>query len=355
MFLQAGFMESHTTVVVCGESICAVLTNHAKIDKFRLSRSFYTHTNLILNAPAVLGVALNGFHKRTVPTMSISPAHDRPTSVSDIESAVQAMYASTPNGTRAEFDGDEERAAAFYKDYVDFVSQFAPIPASGASRLLDVGCGCGWSTYAFAKLGYASTGIDLNAGAFEPPAVEGLQLQEGSAMDIQFPDASFDVVGTYQCIEHVPEPETALREMIRVCKPGGMIYIVGPNLISPFLPLKHFVKVATRKEKLELTRTATTPHHPYGNTIGENLLSMPVNLGRLIKKVTSHKPAFSMRKPDTVPPFHADNDACYLCNPTDFLKFFPKYDCHIVQVGKPGRPPLSYLFAGGTWVAARKL
>ena len=52
--------------------------------------------------------------------------------------------------------------------------------------------------------------------------------------------------------------------------------------------------------------------------------------------------------------FHADNDACYLCNPVDLITFFRSHGYRIERRGKPGRPPLSYLFAGGTWVAARK-
>lgn len=61
-----------------------------------------------------------------------------------------------------------------------------------------------------------------------------------------------------------------------------------------------------------------------------------------------------MRVPDTVPPFYSDNDACYLCNPTDLVKFFPKQGCSVIQTGRHGRLPFAYLFASGTWVAARK-
>jgi SAM-dependent methyltransferase len=275
-------------------------------------------------------------------------------SESNIQDVVQEMYQNTHTGMRAKFEGDAERALSYYKDFITFVSTVSPVQKEEETHLLDVGCGCGWSSLGFVQTGYKTTGIDLNAEAFEPSSVEGLTLLEASALDLPFPNASFDVVASYQCIEHVPKPQTALKEMIRVCKSGGIICIVGPNLLSPFSPIKFIVTAALRRD-LILKRTSTTPHHPYGNTLVENLVSIPITTDRLVRKLTSDKATFSMRIPDTVPPFHGDNDACYLCNPTDFLKFFPKQGCHIVQNGRHGRLPLSYLFAGGTWIAAQKM
>ena len=71
-------------------------------------------------------------------------------------------------------------------------------------------------------------------------------------------------------------------------------------------------------------------------------------------KSMRRSPHFTMREPDTTPPFHADNDACYLCNPTDLVAFFRSRDFTVERRGKPGRLPLAYLAASGTWVAARK-
>jgi SAM-dependent methyltransferase len=270
---------------------------------------------------------------------------------------VQEMYARTPEGTRPAFQEDKSKALGYYRDFVDFVRSVASVDAfeNRKPHILDVGCGCGWSSYAFALAGYRATGIDLNAAAFEPPATPDLTLQEASATDLPFADDTFDIVATYQCIEHVPDPEAALREMARVCRPGGFVCIVGPNLVSPAFPLRWVVNTLLGKEKILLRRTATTPRHPYGNTLPENLVSIPVTTVRLLRKLVAPNPTFTLRAPDTVPPFHSDNDACYLCNPVDFLKYFPKHGFAVRQTGKPGRPPLSYLVAGGTWIAAQKL
>jgi hypothetical protein len=79
-----------------------------------------------------------------------------------------------------------------------------------------------------------------------------------------------------------------------------------------------------------------------------------VSAGRLVRKLVSPRPSFTMRVPDLMPPFHADNDACYLCNPVDLMRFFPRAGCDPVQVGKHGRPKWTAILAGGTWFAARK-
>lgn len=270
-----------------------------------------------------------------------------------VTDAVQEMYAALPSGTRASFQGDLSTAQQYYSDFVQFVSAVVPTIADAKSSLLDVGCGCGWS-YAFAQNGYNTTGVDLNADAFEPPLTLNLTLMEASMLQLPFADQSFDGVVAYQCLEHIPSPEAGLREMLRVCKAGGIVCIVGPNCLSPYVPMKSIIRSLTHKDVL-WKRLPSTPRHPYGNTFWENLISVPITAGRLIKKLISRKATFTMRVPDTVPPFHSDNDACYLCNPTDLMRFLSAHGCQLIQIGRHGRLPLSYLLAGGTWIAARKL
>lgn len=61
-----------------------------------------------------------------------------------------------------------------------------------------------------------------------------------------------------------------------------------------------------------------------------------------------------MREPDLTPPFHGDNDACYLCNPIDISRYLHQNRCDILVNGKPGRFPGARLIAGGTYIVARK-
>lgn len=237
-----------------------------------------------------------------------------------------------------------------YQRYVDFVRAFVP-----AGRILDVGCGSGWSTHWFAAKGFEATGVDLNAGAFEPPPANRLRFVEGSATDLPFGAGAFDVVASYQCLEHVPDPGKALREMIRVARPGGVVCIVGPNLLSLGQSAQALTKHVwnNRPRRRVLFRDAGMPRHPFGNTLPEVVWALGRNTFLLGRKWLSRRPSLTMREPDLRPPFHADNDAVYLCNPLDLTRFFRGRGCRVLRDTALGRSGLTRMLAGGTWVAAR--
>jgi SAM-dependent methyltransferase len=245
-----------------------------------------------------------------------------------------------------------EEARREYTGYVQFVSTASP----GRQRLLDVGCGNGWSAYFFSEVGWETTGLDLNASAFEPPTHAGLSLREGSVLELPFPPNSFDAVAANAMLEHVPDPRAALEEMLRVVRPGGLVCIIGPNLITPLLSLRGLLLYVWRNRPLRrlLIRDEGMPRHPGGNTIPELLIGLFHNLWRTIFRLTASPVHFEMRQPDLTPPLSADNDACYLCNPLDLVKFFRGRGCQVLRNGKPGRPSWTAAWAGGTWIVVSK-
>jgi SAM-dependent methyltransferase len=246
----------------------------------------------------------------------------------------------------------EPEALAHYATYVEFVSNSSP---HAGGRMLDVGCGNAWSAYAFAKRGFDVIGVDLNPDAFEPPPHPNLRLQEGSVLHLPFADASFDLIASYQMLEHVPAPEAALREMLRVVVPGGTISIVSPNLLSVLSSLRGIGIHGWKNRPLRtiLFRSPEMPRHPAGNTLPEFIGTLFGNGVRLAGKLLAKRPNFTIREPDLRPPFHADNDACYLCNPVDLVKFLRSQGCQILRNGQYNRPPLSWLVTTGTYVTAR--
>jgi SAM-dependent methyltransferase len=85
-------------------------------------------------------------------------------------------------------------------------------------KALEIGAGSGYLQEVVADY----TGLDISPTAqrfFKKPFVL------GSATALPFPDNHFDVVWSIFTLEHVPNPEQALREMRRVVKPGGYIYL----------------------------------------------------------------------------------------------------------------------------------
>ena len=81
-----------------------------------------------------------------------------------------------------------------------------PIP-----RLLVVGCGDGIEAAILADhLGAKVTGIDV-ADSFDPRASEAADLRLGDAMKLDFENEAFDFVFSYHALEHIPDPNLALR------------------------------------------------------------------------------------------------------------------------------------------------
>jgi ubiquinone/menaquinone biosynthesis C-methylase UbiE len=99
-------------------------------------------------------------------------------------------------------------------------------------RLLDVGCGPGSITRGLAeRLAPGEVvGVDLSRDTLESArrdaaarGLSNLRYEESSVYALPFPEASFDVVYAHQVLQHLRERETALREMLRVVRPGGLV------------------------------------------------------------------------------------------------------------------------------------
>jgi ubiquinone/menaquinone biosynthesis C-methylase UbiE len=99
-------------------------------------------------------------------------------------------------------------------------------------RLLDVGCGPGTITIDLATR--VAPGEVVGIDPVEAPLVEArrdaaargvdsVTFQVADGMALSFPDDSFDVVHAHQVLQHVPDPVGMLREVVRVCRPGGLI------------------------------------------------------------------------------------------------------------------------------------
>jgi 2-polyprenyl-3-methyl-5-hydroxy-6-metoxy-1,4-benzoquinol methylase len=107
-------------------------------------------------------------------------------------------------------------------------------------RVLEIGCGRGDLSCWLAK----NTKAAITAADFSYTAVAmgskfaaGLGVKiDWRVMDIQSiacPNATFDFVISSETIEHVPDPALAVRELARVIKPGGKLFLTVPNYLNP--------------------------------------------------------------------------------------------------------------------------
>lgn len=93
-------------------------------------------------------------------------------------------------------------------------------------RVLEVGCGQGHLTRAVAERGVDVTGVDANPRA--PEVAENGLVRHMRAEALEFDDATFDFILSVHAIEHIPELEKAIVEMVRVLKPVGTALFVYP-------------------------------------------------------------------------------------------------------------------------------
>lgn len=110
-----------------------------------------------------------------------------------------------------------------YHDLVDDLEVGFVRPFAAGRDLLEVGCGTGLLLERFAAMCRTARGVDLSPGMLERARERGLDVLEGSATALPFPDASFDVAVSFKVLAHVPDIRTALAEMTRVVRPGGHV------------------------------------------------------------------------------------------------------------------------------------
>jgi len=65
--------------------------------------------------------------------------------------------------------------------------------------------------------------LDLARGEAGRRGTTNVDFVVGNVQALDLPDASFDVVHAHQVLQHVDDPVLALREMRRVCRPGGIV------------------------------------------------------------------------------------------------------------------------------------
>jgi ubiquinone/menaquinone biosynthesis C-methylase UbiE len=110
------------------------------------------------------------------------------------------------------------------------VEATAPKPAD---TVLDVACGGGIVVCALAPHVRHATGIDMTPAMLErarqhatEQGVGNVTWDRGDVTTLPYPDGAFDIVTTRFSMHHFPDPVAVMREMVRVCAPGGRVAVI---------------------------------------------------------------------------------------------------------------------------------
>ena len=137
---------------------------------------------------------------------------------------------------------------------VKFVSQhlaayaFARRLVAG-KRVLEIGFGEGYGAHYLAETAAEVVGVDLAPGNIPRAQAKyprpNLTFQHLPGSRLEFPDGSFDVVGSFQVIEHIPETQLLdhLHEVRRVLRPDGLYCLSTLNLAHNMKPGKPYQKL----------------------------------------------------------------------------------------------------------------
>ncbi|MEU6080955.1 class I SAM-dependent methyltransferase [Streptomyces sp. NPDC047108] len=165
------------------------------------------------------------------------------------------------------------------RDAVAQVARYAPLDGSVVA---DVGGGSGYFTEEFRRQG-------AHCYLFEPSPAELAargRLPEGAVVAdgylLPLADGTADVCFSSNVLEHVADPQTFLSEMVRVTRPGGIVYVSFTNWLSPWGGHEtapwHYLGAERARERYR-RRTGRPAKH----TVGENLF--PVHIGPVLRHV----------------------------------------------------------------------
>src|SRR5688500_5524036 len=110
-------------------------------------------------------------------------------------------------------------------------------------RALDMGCGAGRHAFEMYRRGADVVALDQDADELATVAEwfaamrdegglpEGAEadVKQGDALALPYPDGEFDRVVAAEVLEHIPDDDAAIAELVRVLRPGGTVAVTVPR------------------------------------------------------------------------------------------------------------------------------
>jgi 2-polyprenyl-3-methyl-5-hydroxy-6-metoxy-1,4-benzoquinol methylase len=143
-----------------------------------------------------------------IPTIGELNAHYKTYSY-DKERSLTTMTIASYNGTLDEFE-----------------------PFRKTNRLLDVGCGVGHFLEVARQRGWQVFGTEYSEKAVEIAQKKGISMQQGAPELYNYEPESFDIITSFEVIEHFNNPKEEIEKIRQLLRPGGLFYCTTPNFNS---------------------------------------------------------------------------------------------------------------------------
>lgn len=146
----------------------------------------------------------------------------------------RAMYEEFPFGDWGALNDVRERNNAMLFELLSMYRD--------GQTLFDVGCGAGYWLDVYLRHGIPKdkiVGVDLAPRNVEQLRSKGFQVICGDAQSLDVEDRVSDVTVCLGVLHHTADPYRAFRELVRITKPGGYIYVAVYNGWNPYFYIVH--------------------------------------------------------------------------------------------------------------------
>jgi ubiquinone/menaquinone biosynthesis C-methylase UbiE len=158
------------------------------------------------------------------------------------------------------------KAPSCPKIYASVVQRVQALSLPRGAKILDAPCGDGEVSIELAKLGFEISAVDM-VDELLPAARAALGNRFHIAdmtRPLPWPDASFDLILCVEGIEHLEDAFAFLGEMHRLLKPGGIVVVTTPNIISLRSRMRFFGSGFYNCDPRPLDESARHPMHHIG-------------------------------------------------------------------------------------------
>jgi 2-polyprenyl-3-methyl-5-hydroxy-6-metoxy-1,4-benzoquinol methylase len=116
------------------------------------------------------------------------------------------------------------------KRYNDILDGFEKYKKT--KKLLDVGCGIGYFLEVAIKRGWEVFGTEYTDEAIEICRKKGISMHKGVLNPENYEEESFDIITSFEVIEHINNPIPELKNFYKLLRKGGLVYLTTPNFNS---------------------------------------------------------------------------------------------------------------------------